>query len=165
MPKPTKTQNQNALFVKTYFLSNTLNQFLLFFLKMNKVIEIRCKKSWYYAVKDIRNLWIICWNYVGLRPVASGGLRGLKPSQFLADQLTLSQPGGAHSPHPVLRAPPDFQTLRRPWIGFTDLPKSAPPPAVVCFEHLPTPGWHLWRNSCKGKSAYRRHFKCLVFST
>ena len=26
----------------------------------------------------------------------------------------LSQ-GGAHYPHPVLQAPPDFQTLRRPW--------------------------------------------------
>ena len=31
-----------------------------------------------------------------------------------ADQLTLSQPGGAHYPHPVVRATPDFQTLRRP---------------------------------------------------
>ena len=43
-----------------------------------------------------------------------GGLGGLKPPQFLADQLTLSQPGGAHYPHPVLQAPPDFQTLRWP---------------------------------------------------
>ena len=33
---------------------------------------------------------------------------------FLADQLTLSQPGGAHSPHLVLRAPLDFQNLQRP---------------------------------------------------
>ena len=31
-------------------------------------------------------------------------------TQILADQLTLFQPGGAHYP------PPDFQTLRRPWI-------------------------------------------------
>jgi hypothetical protein len=31
----------------------------------------------------------------------------------LADQLTLSQPGGAHYPHPVVRATQDFQTLRR----------------------------------------------------
>ena len=45
------------------------------------------------------------------RPVASGGARS---PHFLADQLTLSQPVGAHYPHPVLRAPPDFQTLRRP---------------------------------------------------
>ena len=32
--------------------------------------------------------------------------------QGLADQLTLSQPGGTDYPHPVLLAPPDFQTLR-----------------------------------------------------
>ena len=58
------------------------------------------------------------------RPVAKGGggLWGLKPPQFLADQLTLSKPGGAHSPHPVLRAPPDFQTLRRPCIINTQKP-------------------------------------------
>ena len=42
------------------------------------------------------------------------GAEGAQAPQFLVDQLTLSQPGGAHSPHPVLRAPPDFQTLRRP---------------------------------------------------
>ena len=30
---------------------------------------------------------------------------------FLADQLTLSQPGGAHYPHPVLCAPPRFSDL------------------------------------------------------
>ena len=44
-----------------------------------------------------------------------GGRGGPVPPHFLADQLTLSQPGGAHYPHPVLRAPPDFQILRRPW--------------------------------------------------
>ena len=41
-----------------------------------------------------------------------GGQGGRTPPQFLADQLTLSRPGGAHYPHPVLHAPPDFQTLR-----------------------------------------------------
>ena len=39
---------------------------------------------------------------------------GHVPPHSLADQLTLSQPGGAHYPHTVLCAPPDFQTLRRP---------------------------------------------------
>ena len=48
-----------------------------------------------------------------------GGLGGLQPPQFLADQLTLSQPGGTHYPHPVLPAPPDFQTLRRPCVVLT----------------------------------------------
>ena len=36
-----------------------------------------------------------------------GGRGGhVPPPHFLADQLTLFQPGGAHYPHPVLRAPP-----------------------------------------------------------
>ena len=47
-------------------------------------------------------------------PSQVGGPGGPVPPHFLADQLTLSQPGGAHYPHPVLRATPDFQTLRRP---------------------------------------------------
>ena len=38
----------------------------------------------------------------------AGGRRGHVPPHFLADQLTLSQPGRAHYPHPVLCAPPDF---------------------------------------------------------
>ena len=37
------------------------------------------------------------------------------PSQFLAKQLTLSQPGGQIIPSTVLQAPPEFQTLRRAW--------------------------------------------------
>ena len=53
------------------------------------------------------------------RPVASGGAGGARAPHFLADQLTLSQPGGAHYPHPVVRATPDFQTLRRPCMNFT----------------------------------------------
>ena len=48
------------------------------------------------------------------RPVASGGAA---PPQFLAKQLTLSQPGGQIMPTTVIQAPPDFQTLRRPCIG------------------------------------------------
>ena len=34
--------------------------------------------------------------------------------QILADQLTLSQPGGADYAHQIILAPPDFQTFRRP---------------------------------------------------
>ena len=40
-----------------------------------------------------------------------GGWGGFSLAQFLADQLTLSQPGGAHYPHPVLQAPPRFSDL------------------------------------------------------
>ena len=46
-----------------------------------------------------------------------GARRKSAPPQFLADKLTLSQPGGrAYYTHPILRAPLDFQTLRRPFL-------------------------------------------------
>jgi hypothetical protein len=54
------------------------------------------------------NMYLLC------RPVASGGAGGHVPPQFLAEQLTLSQPGGQIMPTTVLSALPDFQTLRRP---------------------------------------------------
>ena len=37
-----------------------------------------------------------------------GRQEGQPPPQILADQLTPSRPGGAHYPHLVLPAPPDF---------------------------------------------------------
>ena len=46
----------------------------------------------------------------GCRKRGAGG--ALAP-QFLAEQLTLSQPGGQIMPTTVLWALPDFQTLRR----------------------------------------------------
>ena len=48
-------------------------------------------------------------------PVASGeaGGGGAAAPQFLADQLTLPQPGGHIMPTTLLRATPDFQTLGR----------------------------------------------------
>ena len=47
----------------------------------------------------------------GRRNVGAWG--GFKPL-FLAEQLTLSQPGGQIMPTTVLRAPTDFGTLQRP---------------------------------------------------
>ena len=46
---------------------------------------------------------------------AGGPAGGALAPQFLAKQLTLSQPGGQIMPTTVLQAPPDFQTLRRPY--------------------------------------------------
>ena len=43
---------------------------------------------------------------MNLRAVAMGGLWGLQPPQCLAEQLTLSQPGGQIMPTTVLQAPP-----------------------------------------------------------
>ena len=45
------------------------------------------------------------------RAVARGGLWGLQPSQCLAEQLTLSQPGGADYAHHSTTSPPKFSDL------------------------------------------------------
>ena len=56
------------------------------------------------------------WSYLqGRRKRGEGGWGRLQSPQFLAKQLTLSQPEGQIMPTTVLRAPSNFQTLRRPW--------------------------------------------------
>ena len=45
------------------------------------------------------------------RPVASGGAGGACAPHFLADQLTLSQPGGAHYAHHITTCHPGFLDL------------------------------------------------------
>ena len=57
------------------------------------------------------------------RAVASGGRGGFSPPQFLAKQLTLSQPGGQIIPTKVLEAPPNFQTMRRACTKFDNKEK------------------------------------------
>ena len=53
-----------------------------------------------------------------LLKVLKQGCRKWGGPQFLADQLTLSQPGGGTlSPLSTRSPPPDFQTLRRPCQG------------------------------------------------
>jgi hypothetical protein len=52
--------------------------------------------------------------YSGLSQAGGLGSGGALAPQFLAKQLTLSQPGGQIMPTTVLQASPDFQTLRRP---------------------------------------------------
>ena len=47
-----------------------------------------------------------------------GGQGGHWPPQYLADQLTLFQPGRADYPHLMLLAPPMFFTFRHHWCGF-----------------------------------------------
>ena len=48
------------------------------------------------------------------RKRVGGGVGGARAPHFLAEQLTLSQPGGQIMPTTVLSALPDFLTLRRP---------------------------------------------------
>ena len=54
------------------------------------------------------------WDGEPLQARRKRGAGGARAPHFLSDQLTLSQPGGAHYPRPLLCAHPDFQTLRRP---------------------------------------------------
>ena len=50
--------------------------------------------------------WIVNYYVKSLQARRKRGGRGAcAPPHFLADQLTLSQPGGAHYPHPLLLAP------------------------------------------------------------
>ena len=71
-----------------------------------------CKESLDFLVAHNVNCYIpTIWQMYNPGLSQAGGLGGL-----WADQLTLSRPGGAHYPHPVLLAPPpDFQTLRHAW--------------------------------------------------
>ena len=43
---------------------------------------------------------------------------GFRPPVFGRSVNPILTGGGAHYPHPVLLAPPDFQTLRRACIGY-----------------------------------------------
>ena len=56
------------------------------------------------------------FSYILIRGVINGKAGKAAALPKFLDTLTLSQPGGAHYPYPVLRAPTDFQTLRRPCI-------------------------------------------------
>ena len=57
-----------------------------------------------------------CINSYQIRPVASGGARGACASLLFGRSVNpiSTREGGTFSPHLVLRAPLDFQTLRRP---------------------------------------------------
>jgi len=48
---------------------------------------------------------------------SQGGGWGGPPPQSLADQLTLSHPGGPHYPHPVLLAPRNFRPCDGPAVS------------------------------------------------
>ena len=60
--------------------------------------------------------------YCTAGPSQAGGEGALAP-QFLAKQLTLSQPGGQIIPTKVLEAPPNFQTMRRACTKFDNKEK------------------------------------------
>ena len=73
--------------------------------------KIVCKRT------RIRNKQYSTKNVVhsGLSSLGVPGVPWHKHPQILADQLTLSQPGGADYAHQIIQASPDFQTFLRPW--------------------------------------------------
>ena len=113
--------NQGPCYVKSFVVMQLLTIFHPFLFcrcfRITKlgIISIFFQKS----LSKIQKIKPVCSSPRALllsvcRAVARWGLGGLQPPQYLADQLTLFRPGGTHYPRPVLLAPPEFQTLRRP---------------------------------------------------
>ena len=76
-------------------LVNIIGIFLINIMDVSHTLEIDI-----YVVNQLKNN--------SYRHAARWEAGGQPPPQILADQLTLSLPGGTHYPHPVLPAPPDF---------------------------------------------------------
>ena len=93
------------------YITNMVRTFICFVLYLPKYLKCFLILEFYCYLISI--YFLINSAIAGMSQ--TGGQGGRTPPQFLADQLTLSRPGGAHYPHPVLHAPPDFQTLRHAW--------------------------------------------------
>ena len=72
-------------------------------------------KTW-ESVRDLVNKvsFHSQFSHVFNRPVATGGAGGERVPPLFGRSVNPISTRGAHYPHPVLCAPPDFQTLRRP---------------------------------------------------
>jgi hypothetical protein len=92
--------------------------------------------GWFNTASTGGQKWM---NQSPVRAVARGGIWGLQPPQCLAEQLTLSQPGGQIMPTAVLQAPSNFQTLRRPCqFGLIECPKAQEDPnKIVNYRGYP----------------------------
>ena len=117
--------------IKLFSPDVTMYRKLIFLLPM-KILKKNSKVGYSSKIEEIfpyfpelplwpkteNTCWKLDWRtlrYIYSSGMLEGGRQGgglRPPPQFLADQLTLSRPRGAHYPHPVLLAPPDFQTLR-----------------------------------------------------
>ena len=53
-----------------------------------------------------------------IRHVSNGGAGGAYAPPVFGRSVNPISTRGSHYPHPVLLAPPDFQTLRHAWIAF-----------------------------------------------
>ena len=86
------------------------------------------------------------------RAVASG------PLVFGRSVNPISAGGRAHSPHPVLRAPPDFQTLRRPCCGML---KRNSLQIMLCHENVVSCTTLVKAKHCR-HSIYIRTVSCCL---
>ena len=67
------------------------------------------------AISELKTASLRIHLQYSVRPVASGGAReACAPPLFGRSVNPISTRGGTYYPHPVIHAPPDFQTLRRP---------------------------------------------------
>ena len=103
-------------------------------------------------ITDVTNLEVSWRNYNQGRKWMGGGQL---PPHFLADQLTLSRPGGTHYPHPVLLAPPLLGSHLRPWSV------SSINPAEHLFAE------HLWRSVKSGRlnQLWKLWYICRAFDS
>jgi hypothetical protein len=91
-------------------------------ISLNKTVETLFREVTFKLNRDFHmsiNLWFyedgFGWlNYTGKMKEGSGNYIQVLCPQFLAEQLTLSQPGDKIMPTTVLIALPDFQTLQWP---------------------------------------------------
>ena len=95
--------------------------FMLLQMSVSKILAHRC--LWCFKTTKSLQKWLQTW-FILLHLVLVWNVRvksiwthsaGVPwQPQILADQLTLSQPGGQIMPTYLLMAPPNFQTFRRP---------------------------------------------------
>ena len=93
-------------------LQITVLCFLVWILLVTKCILYKYKGILHFFFK-LQYLTCISMSSILHSTVASGGAGGQPPSLFGRSINPIST-SGAHSPHPVLQVPPDFQPLRRP---------------------------------------------------
>ena len=102
--------------------------FILFFNPLRQAIMMASLPFLEYRI-NVRQIFFRFWVLARLHAYFVPGVSslGVHPP-ILANQLTLSQGGGAHYAHQIILAPPDFQTLRRPWV-------------VLTYVSIVYPGW------------------------
>ena len=126
-------------------LKNNFGQVFQFCIKFNKSKAIETHFALY--VSGVSSLGVpgVPW-HTHTGPSPAGGLWGLQPPQFLANQLTLSQPGGANHAHHSTTSPPGFSDLTTglPYFGRSVNPISTKGDRLL----LAPPDFQTFRRPC-----------------